>query len=167
MTVFPEPTTDPTSELPTEPAGRGQWPRRAVLTGTGAALLVCAACSSSSSNSSNSNILATDPPGGPTSAGGAKSALAFATDIPAGAALLVPGAKGPVLLARAGTTTNATVVAHQAICTHQGATLNAAGICPLHGSKFDVRTGAVLAGPATDPLAPIAVVETNGQVFLA
>jgi len=161
MTVSPEPTTDPTSELPTEPAGRGQWPRRAVLTGTGAALLVCTACSSSST------ILATDPPRGPTSAGGAKSALAFATDIPAGAALLVPGAKGPVLLARAETTTNATVVAHQAICTHQGATLNAAGICPLHGSKFDVRTGAVLAGPATDPLAPIAVVETNGQVFLA
>jgi 3-phenylpropionate/trans-cinnamate dioxygenase ferredoxin component len=47
-------------------------------------------------------------------------------------------------------------------CTHRGGDLgegeinpdwdNSALECPLHGSVFDVRTGEVLRGPATEPV---------------
>jgi Rieske Fe-S protein len=46
--------------------------------------------------------------------------------------------------------------AFSAVCTHQGCTV--AGVeggrivCPCHGSQFDISTGAVLQGPATQPL---------------
>lgn len=44
-------------------------------------------------------------------------------------------------------------------CTHAATRLDAGRVkacaiaCPLHGARFDLRTGAVLAGPATRPLA--------------
>ena len=48
--------------------------------------------------------------------------------------------------------------ATQAKCTHRQGPLSEGTFdgstvtCPLHGSQFDVRTGAVLRGPAKDPL---------------
>jgi nitrite reductase/ring-hydroxylating ferredoxin subunit len=54
--------------------------------------------------------------------------------------------------------------ATQATCTHRGAPLSPAKLegstvtCPLHGSQFNVCTGAVLRGPAMDPLATYSVV---------
>ena len=48
--------------------------------------------------------------------------------------------------------------ATQARCTHMQGPLNEGTFdgstvtCPLHGSQFNVRTGAVLRGPAKDPL---------------
>ena len=50
------------------------------------------------------------------------------------------------------------VCAAQAQCTHLGAPLNEGKLdgstvtCPWHGSQFDVCTGAVLRGPASEPL---------------
>jgi Rieske Fe-S protein len=61
------------------------------------------------------------------------------------------------------------VHAFSAVCTHQGCTVDtvAAGSidCPCHGSSFDADTGAVISGPASRPLPPIAVVVRDGQVF--
>ena len=37
--------------------------------------------------------------------------------------------------------------------------------CPLHGARFDVRTGACLAKPATEPVASYAV-EPDGEGLL-
>lgn len=139
----------------------GDWSRRSVLAGSAAALLACAACSSKSVGTAP-----TTPPGagaGTTSTGGAGTPLAKVSAIPAGSGLIAVGANGPVLLADSG---GGEVVAHTAVCTHQGATIDGAGVCPLHGSKFDVKTGAVLNGPATAPLAAVAVKVTGGQVFL-
>lgn len=141
--------------------GGTNWSRRSVLAGSAAALLACAACGSNSAGTSPSST-AQQPVG--TAAGGSTAALGKVADIPVGSGLVAVGAGGPVLLADSG---GGKVVAHTAVCTHQGATLNGAGICPLHGSKFDVTTGAVLAGPATAPLAAVAVKITDGQVFLA
>ena len=53
-------------------------------------------------------------------------------------------------------------------CTHQGCSLADGELegttvtCPCHGSEFDVRTGAVLEGPAEDPVASWAV-EIDGD----
>lgn len=57
-------------------------------------------------------------------------------------------------------------------CTHKGGSL-ADGVlicgtvhCPWHGSHFDVETGAVKAGPATEGIATYHVEEREGRVFL-
>jgi len=54
------------------------------------------------------------------------------------------------------------------VCTHMGCTvsdgvLTGANVeCPCHGSTFDVRTGAVVRGPATRP-EPSYRVEVSGD----
>jgi len=57
-------------------------------------------------------------------------------------------------------------------CTHVGGPL-AKGIlqnyivqCPLHGSKFDVRNGTVLGGPARTPEPSFEVKIENNQILL-
>jgi 3-phenylpropionate/trans-cinnamate dioxygenase ferredoxin component len=40
-------------------------------------------------------------------------------------------------------------------------------MCQCHGSQFDIRTGAVLRGPATEPLAVYDVEEVDGEVVIA
>ncbi|WP_027927364.1 Rieske (2Fe-2S) protein [Amycolatopsis benzoatilytica] len=58
-----------------------------------------------------------------------------------------------------------------AICTHQGCTVNpprdGQADCPCHGSVFDALTGAVKHGPASQPLAKVAVKVQNGEVVTA
>ena len=60
-----------------------------------------------------------------------------------------------------------TVIAHTAVCTHQGCKIGASGLCPCHQSRFNITTGAVENGPATRPLAEIAVTISGGQVYQA
>ena len=47
--------------------------------------------------------------------------------------------------------------AFSAVCTHQGCTVSGVSngeiVCPCHSSAFDIATGAVKTGPATQPLA--------------
>ena len=37
-------------------------------------------------------------------------------------------------------------------------------MCQCHGSRFDIRTGAVIAGPATEPLSIYEVQEIEGEI---
>jgi Rieske Fe-S protein len=60
------------------------------------------------------------------------------------------------------------LTACSAICTHAGCRVQYAQgglFCPCHGSLFDSRTGAVLQGPATQPLAVKKVVERAGTIY--
>ena len=58
--------------------------------------------------------------------------------------------------------------ATQARCTHRGGQLTQGKLdgstvtCPLHGSQFNVCSGAVLRGPAIDPLMTYRVVVEGG-----
>lgn len=57
-------------------------------------------------------------------------------------------------------------------CSHKGASLAGGSMicgtvqCPWHGSQFDVKSGAVKAGPAEDKIAVYTVTENNGKVFI-
>jgi nitrite reductase/ring-hydroxylating ferredoxin subunit len=59
--------------------------------------------------------------------------------------------------------------AFSAQCTHAGCVLDkiveGEGNCPCHGSRFDVTTGKVLRGPASDPLPAVPVKEENGKLI--
>ncbi len=101
------------------------------------------------------------PPSTPTTPTAGR--LAGLNDVPVGATTVVTSANGaPVALTRSGPTS---VVAHSAVCTHQGCTVGPAGAtlaCPCHGSVFDPTTGAVQQGPANQPL-PAIPVQIQGQ----
>jgi Rieske Fe-S protein len=90
--------------------------------------------------------------------------LAALADVPAGGALVVPGAK--VVLVRAA---DNTVQGFSAVCTHQGCTVSGVQdgqiVCPCHGSAFSARTGAVTSGPATRPLAKVPVEVRDDAVY--
>ncbi len=60
--------------------------------------------------------------------------------------------------------------ATQDTCTHaeasmsEGELIDDIVICPLHGSEFNVRTGEVVAGPATEPIATYRVEVKDGLI---
>jgi len=61
------------------------------------------------------------------------------------------------------------VVALSAVCTHQGCTVRPEReelACPCHGSRFAVADGAVLQGPAEDPLPTVPVRVEAGDVVV-
>jgi 3-phenylpropionate/trans-cinnamate dioxygenase ferredoxin subunit len=57
-------------------------------------------------------------------------------------------------------------------CTHEEASLSTGALkgelvkCPLHNSRFNVRTGEVLEEPAEEPLRTYPVREEGGRVFV-
>lgn len=58
-------------------------------------------------------------------------------------------------------------------CTHQGCTMNPDDLdeneltCECHGSMFDVTSGAVLNGPATEALATFEAREEGGDILVS
>jgi cytochrome b6-f complex iron-sulfur subunit len=87
------------------------------------------------------------------------------TDV--GGAVLVESTAGVFLLARTGANT---FVALEAVCTHEGCTINGADgttyVCPCHGSRYD-RNGRVIAGPARASLRQYAATFGDGIVTIA
>ena len=137
--------------------------RRGVLAASGAVggglgLAACGDAGSTTASTSGSD------PDGPSSssavAGSTATAAALTTisAVPVGSALVVEAADGvPVVVAQP---TAGEIVGFSARCTHQGCAVTVAGgelDCPCHGTRFDAVSGAVLAGPATEPLTPFAV----------
>lgn len=90
--------------------------------------------------------------------------LAALASLPVGGSITAKGPDGtPLIISRPRATK---VVAHSAICTHQGCQVAPAGKrtldCPCHGAQFDAYTGKVLGGPAPIPL-PAVKVKIHGQ----
>lgn len=128
--------------------------RRAVVAGTGvlAAAATLAACSSYG-NSAPPAPQAPAEPAAPAAPGAppAGQPLASAADIPVGGGAVFASQRVVVTQPAPGT-----FKAFSAVCTHQGCTVNrvTAGTinCPCHGSKYDIKDGSVVKGPAPRPL---------------
>lgn len=99
---------------------------------------------------------------GPATSGG--QYLAALSEIPANGGVIL--ATDKIVLVRE---QNGALKGFSAVCTHQGCTVATVqhGVitCPCHGSQYSAATGDVLHGPATRPLAPVAVVVRNGAVY--
>ena len=67
--------------------------------------------------------------------------------------------------------TGGTLYAFSDICTHRRCNLSMGGeidgtsiTCECHGSMFDIGTGEVLEGPATEPIATFVVRDEGGEL---
>jgi Rieske Fe-S protein len=109
---------------------------------------------------------APDETNGDTEPGtGTPTEVAVLSDIPVGGAVAVMLDGSQIIVSQP---TAGEVVAFSAICTHKGCPVQPEqkGLaCPCHGSLFDTATGAVLEGPATDPLPPVTVTLDGDKVF--
>lgn len=134
--------------------------RRGVLLGT-TAITLTAGCAAADTAATS----ATSAAGQASSAAEAATTLAKTTDIPVGGAKVFADAKVVVTQATEGDFT-----AFSAVCTHKGCTVAAMTdgelTCPCHNSKFDY-TGAVLNGPATQPLAAQPITVDGDAISLA
>ncbi|TFD94111.1 Rieske (2Fe-2S) protein [Cryobacterium lactosi] len=129
--------------------------RRSLLIAGGAGTaLALAACAPDETNGD------TDP------GTGTPTEVAVLSDIPVGGAVAVMLDGSQIIVSQPAA---GEVVAFSAICTHKGCPVQPEqkGLaCPCHGSLFDTATGAVLEGPATDPLPPVTVT-LDGDKILA
>ena len=139
--------------------------RRTLLACAGAACAaVLAGCARYNSN--NGGVAGAQPapsssaPAGPASSGAATPngppVLASTADVPVGGGKILASQKIVITQPQAGT-----FHAFTAVCTHQGCIVGtvAGGTidCPCHGSKFSITDGSVVNGPASSPLAPVAI----------
>jgi Rieske Fe-S protein len=140
----------------------GEPTRRAALAGAGFAGLAAtlAACGGGSSSSSS-------PSSGSGQAGNSgNAALASTSEIPVGGGKVFSAEKVVVTQPTAGD-----FKAFSAICTHLGCLVDkvASGTidCPCHGSKYSVKNGSVVSGPAPKPLPAQAIKVAGGKIKLA
>ena len=143
--------------------------RTALLIGTaGTAAVTLAACAPTTTggtaggSAGGSTGAATT--GSTAAAGGGGTVVAKLSDIPVGGSIETALNGKAIFVSQP---TQGTVVAFSAVCTHQGCIVKLVDTsfdCPCHGSKFDTKTGAVLAGPAPKPLIGITVTVTGDSV---
>ncbi|MFN2496695.1 MAG: Rieske (2Fe-2S) protein [Pseudonocardiaceae bacterium] len=159
-----------TQGQPGQPGQGSALTRRAVVAGTGmlATAAALAGCSSYGNEPAQPNVTGAAPaapPGAPPPAS-AGAPLTSTRDVPVGSGQVFPAQTVVVTQPDKGT-----FEAFSAICTHQGCTVKdvRGGTinCACHGSKFNIRDGSVVNGPAKKPLAPRKIVVEGEQIRLA
>ncbi|MDT7554726.1 MAG: hypothetical protein QOI16_3262 [Pseudonocardiales bacterium] len=84
--------------------------------------------------------------------------------VPVGGGVIVAG-RGVVVTRPA----EGEVVAFRTLCPHRGCEVRAVAAgtinCFCHGSRFRIGDGAVVGGPATEPLTPVPVTVVDGMVL--
>ena len=155
------------------PGRNGDKTRRALLAGAGlTGVAALAACSTNASSTAaqaspygGSTTTAAGPASSAASSGGGASALGSTSDIPVGGGKIFTAAKVVVTQPSAGE-----YKGFSAICTHAQCVVDqvADGTidCPCHGSKFSIKDGSVVAGPAPSPLPAQNVKVSGDQVSL-
>ncbi|WP_236656406.1 ubiquinol-cytochrome c reductase iron-sulfur subunit [Streptacidiphilus jiangxiensis] len=111
------------------------------------------------------------PTGGSGDAAGASTGVSVAAaKVPVGGAvqLSAPGTGDPIFVVQP---KPGVFCAFSGACTHAGCTVlppkEGAFVCPCHDSAFDVATGAVLRGPATEALPRYAVTRSGATLRVA
>jgi Rieske Fe-S protein len=166
-----------TSAVPYDANAAGQAPGpNLAATPAPSDTLAPATASPPTSNATAPNSTAASPAGtgpagtspagtGPAGGGASGTLLGQTSDIPAGGGLIFTDARVVVTQP-----TNGVFKAFSAVCTHMGCLCNqvAGGTidCPCHGSKFTIADGAVVAGPAPAPLAPVSITVTDGSILV-
>lgn len=154
------------STSPTPPAGA--LARRTLLTTGGAvAAGLLAACGGSGTADAAGSAGSSGAATSSGKADGGSAPIVQLSAVPVGGAVAAKLAGMDVIVAQP---TPGSVVAFNAACTHAGCPVKPAGAeldCPCHGSKFNALTGAVLNGPASAPLAKVAVKVERGAVVSA
>jgi cytochrome b6-f complex iron-sulfur subunit len=122
-----------------------------------------AACSSSASPPAATQASSQPAESSPSAS---KGVQVEQSQVPVGTAIIVSG-PSPYVVAQPAP---GQFVAFSAVCTHRGVTVAAGNgttlVCPAHGSQFDAATGAVLKGPAAQPLASVPVTAANGMLTI-
>jgi Rieske Fe-S protein len=94
------------------------------------------------------------------------TALVALDAVPVGGGVIVP-THGVVVTRPAADA----VAAFATLCPHRGCQVRAVAAgtinCFCHGSRFRIADGAVVGGPAPEPLAPVAVAVVDGMVVRA
>lgn len=132
------------------------------IVGLGVATPLLAACGSSSDDAAGS--------GGSGSAGSSgggsttsKGAIAKTSDIPVGGGKIFKDEK--VVLTQP---TSGDFKAFSAVCTHQGCVVSEIKgddiDCACHGSKFSIKDGSVVTGPATKSLDTFTATVKGGEI---
>jgi Rieske Fe-S protein len=106
----------------------------------------------------------TEPNGYGPSTGGGRYLAAVSAVPPHGGGLILASDHVVLVMEASGH-----LKAFSSTCTHQGCTVASVvnGIiqCPCHGSQFSAVNGAVIQGPATRPLPPVAIAVRDGYVY--
>jgi Rieske Fe-S protein len=139
--------------------------RRALLAGAGVACAaILAGCTTQDASKAGYTPAASSTATSTDGSAPAATALTTTSQVPEGGGTIIDAERIVITQPQSGS-----FKAFTAICTHEGCFVNSVSNgtinCPCHGSKFSIKDGSVVHGPATRPLAAIAINVKGTSIF--